>query len=375
MKKNFEIQEIDDQLIINFLNGKLSLEEANELSELLDSSPEKRELFKIYQKIWIGSSVTYPDDKFSPHKAWKKIVHAINRPTYSQVYQSQRIIRRMYIRFARIAALFLVVFLVGAIASYFIFSNYNGVFGEGHCEISVPHGSRSRIVLPDSSVVWLNAGSKLNYNADFDRGNRVVTLSGEAYFDVQYHELSVFLIHTQNADIRVLGTQLNVKSYPNEDIFETTVISGRVEVSVIDENRLSQPILLVPNQRMIYSRDEGNVKLQPLPEKNDDDIVVEEVQIKVSPKPSIILSQISNPEEFTSWVDGKLVLKSEPLVSLARKLERFYNVNISFEDDSIKDLRYTGTLEEVTIEEVLRAISSASSINYKIDKNQVTLSN
>src|SRR2546423_14261851 len=92
-------------------------------------------------------------------------------------------------------------------------------------------GSRSKLVLPDGSTVWLNAGSKLTYNKDFGNNIREVSLVGEAFFDVMHIPDVPFVIETPTAVVKVLGTSFNVKAYPNETTTETSVIRGRVEIS------------------------------------------------------------------------------------------------------------------------------------------------
>ena len=102
--------------------------------------------------------------------------------------------------------------------------------------------------------------------------------------------------------------------------------------------------------------------------------IVTEDEPELSVKPRIMVADVIDMKEYTSWKDGRLTFRSESFETLATKLERFFNVKISFQDDSIKELRYTGTLEEVTIEEVMRAIASASDIRFRIDRNNIVLS-
>ena len=239
-------------------------------------------------------------------------------------------------------------------------------------------GSRTNITLPDGTNVWLNADSRLTYTSDFSVRNRDIFLSGEAYFDVSPHKSSVFTVNTRDLNVRALGTEFNVKSYPDEDVTETTLVSGTVEIAITDEGIAARPVLLKPKQRITYSRAEDGIVSRPVETESTEIDVEDTIEASVKKlvhKPRLEVAKINYLEEYTSWKDGKLVFRGENLATLSRKLERFYNVNIFFKDDSIKEIYYTGTLEEVSIEEVLRAIATASNINYKLDKNKVIFSN
>ena len=125
-----------------------------------------------------------------------------------------------------------------------------------------------------------------------------------------------------------------------------------------------------PNQKLIYQKKEIIADVQtPLEQlESEKEIVNEEIR-----EMSIKIVKKINSEEDASWKDGKLIIRSETLEVLAIKLERYYNVSISFKDESIREFSYTGTLNEVTIEEVLRALEKTSPIQFSIKKDQVVL--
>ena len=112
------------------------------------------------------------------------------------------------------------------------------------------------MLLPDGSTVWLNAGSRLTYDSLYGTTLREVTLSGEAYFDVVKNPKKPFIIHTGKINIRVLGTVFNVKSYPEEQTIETSLIKGSIEVSF--PSQPSKKIILKPNQKLIIDKTETN---------------------------------------------------------------------------------------------------------------------
>ena len=179
-----------------------------------------------------------------------------------------------------------------------------------------------------------------------------------------------FIVNTSDLRIRVLGTEFNVKSYPDENTIETTLIKGKVEVEPIRNEESVAPVILAPKQKLIYTKTDGSIYLDPTISKPASTGKEDSQEMKTK---NIQIINTIYPQEESSWKDGRLIIKSEPLGSLARELERYYNVQISFKDDSIKNFKYSGILDEVTIEEVLRALESTSPIRFEITKNKVIL--
>jgi transmembrane sensor len=356
-----------ESIIVKFLSGSSTEEESVQLIGWLKENRENRRFYFSLKRVWL---------KTNNSEANKKLIEdSWDRLKLRTTMQSKVAVRdekgfRIDLRKFSIAASILV--LIGI--SLFLGIQLRSFSNHQLTTISVPMGSRTNISLPDGTNVWLNANSKLTYTSDFSVKNRDISLSGEAYFDVSPHKSSVFTVITRDLNVRALGTEFNVKSYPDEDVTETTLVSGTVEIAVTDEGIMARPVLLKPNQRITYFRAENAIVSLPV-ETEDIEIKIADtseaaVKVPVS-KPSLEIAQINHPEEYTSWKDGKLVFRGENLASLSRQIERVYNVEISFDDDSLKEMYYTGTLEEVSIVEVLRAIATASNINYKLDKNKV----
>jgi transmembrane sensor len=356
-------------MIYKFLAGTASETENKQLTEWLTESNENRLYYFTIKRIWLeGKEI--PDNIKMTNASWERLKLRTSIQSHSKINDDYR--PHINVRKLSIAATILI--LIGISSFLGIKLRSLSEYQQTTHEITVPMGSRSNITLPDGTSVWLNADSKLTYRSDFGRRNRDVTLSGEAYFDVSPDKGSVFTVNTRDLVIKALGTEFNVKSYPDEDATETTLVSGSIEIAVTDEGIASRPVLLKPDQRIIYSRAKGRIVAEPA-ETKDEEVEFAETIEELDQKPSLQISHISSSEEYISWKDGRLVFRSETLENLSRKIERFYNVDIAFENDSIKELRYTGTLDEVTIEEVLRAIARSSDISFKIDKNKVILSN
>ncbi len=225
-------------------------------------------------------------------------------------------------------------------------------------EVSTRLGNKSRIVLPDSSIVWLNAGSQLTYNGQFGINNRNTTLSGEAYFEVKKSTIP-FIIHASPIDIKVLGTVLNVKYYPNEKTTETTLIHGRIEISF--NKRPGEKFILKPHEKLIVANEMSDMLLTSKQQKME---------------PMVVLSSMTMLDHHiieTSWVDNKLVFQDETVEEMARKMERWYNVTIRIPDQKVAQMRVTGTFENETLKQALDALQIAFRFNYTIHQNIITI--
>ena len=233
-------------------------------------------------------------------------------------------------------------------------------------EISTRKGSKTNLVLPDGTQVWLNASSKLDYTKDYGYKIREVTLSGEAYFDVVKNAEKPFIIHTSKMDIKVLGTAFNVKCYPGEKTTETSLVRGSIEVTMKDRQ---EKIMLKPNEKLIINNEE--IKQDKKTES------VKQAQ-SVIQKPIILLSHLTllqkdNTIIETAWVQNRFVFVSETFEDVALKMERWYSVHIEFANETVKTARLTGNFEKETIVEALNALQLTTKFSYTIKNNIVII--
>ena len=119
-------------------------------------------------------------------------------------------------------------------------------------KIAVPLGAKSCITLPDGTKAWLNAGTELTYNEDYGQKKRTLFLTGEAFFDVAKDKEHPFIVNTSDLIIQALGTQFNVKAYPEEKIITTTLVEGKIDVRMIKSNRQLKKVTLLPNEEIVY---------------------------------------------------------------------------------------------------------------------------
>lgn len=358
-------------LVSKKLAGEATAAELTELEELLRQHPEMHYAIQHIQDLWKLQPMAAPEaeDAFQKHlnKMQQKGVDIstfrsappMDLPPDSSHAQKKRPLAR---RLALAGLAF------AAIISAFVFRQ--DIFEKKPesqqaadiSEISTRNGSRSRINLPDGSIVWLNAGSKLVYGKNFGHQLREVTLMGEAYFDVVRNPDKPFIIHAGKMDIKVLGTLFNVKSYPDEKITEASLIRGSIEVSVKGRK---DKVILRPNEKLIVTDDPEQVSAATTISESDEHIVALG-QLSYESGDSTIIE--------TSWVENKLIFRDESFSDLALRLERWYGVLIRFDNEEVKHIRLNGTfLKNESIRQAMEALKIAGDFNYSIDDNIIRI--
>ncbi len=229
-------------------------------------------------------------------------------------------------------------------------------------EVVTKRGSKSSIKLPDGTIVRLNTDSRLTY-LNFTAGkNREVTLIGEAYFDVAHDSSRPFIIHTGKINIKVLGTSFNVRNYPQDKELETSLIKGKIEVSL--ESRPEDIITLKPTEKLIIAKELDELATATKVKSSIDNKVV---------LTSITYLRHDSLVAETSWLNDKMVFVNQPLDKIAIELERKYAITVSFKDEKVKKYRYTGVFENVSLEKVFQLIKYSKNINYKIDDKNIVI--
>ena len=237
--------------------------------------------------------------------------------------------------------------------------------------VSTKPGSRTtQIQLPDGSVVRLNSSSSLTYDKNFGKNLREVNLTGEAFFDVTKDSSHPFLIHTKVIDIKVLGTSFNVRSYPNDVNTETSLIRGKVEVTV--KNRANEKIYLQPNEKLVVANNNSlNQTLTDQPEP-------QETKTDLSPKPIYSVQHLTyDPDSTvieTSWIENRLIFQeNETFKEVALKMERWFGVQINFTSEKVGGYRPFASFKNETITQALEELKLGLKFNYKIEGNIITI--
>jgi transmembrane sensor len=269
-----------------------------------------------------------------------------------------------YLQILKIVAVVIPVFLLGGFLSYFIMEKEPIPENITYTEIKAPFGARTEIVLPDGSTVWLNAGSKIKYMSVFNKDNREIQLSGEGYFKVSRNADLPFDVKTGDLSIEALGTEFNVKSYDDEDIIETTLVEGKIAIYQGRKQRGS--VYLEPHQQALYVKYNKNLTVRDLE-------AVKEARPDILNfrKGILYIAEKIDPVPIVAWKENRLILKGEELSDLVIKLERKYDVKFVFASEKLKQFRFTGTLENETLTQVLDVIKLSSPIGYTLQGKTV----
>lgn len=222
--------------------------------------------------------------------------------------------------------------------------------------VNTPNGQKKVFYLPDSSRVVLNAGSRLTVSKGFGDDNRIVSLYGEAYFDVRKQTRHPFLVRTAGYEVTVLGTVFNIKAYAEEKTTELDLISGKVQVS---EVRGAGKWMVKPLQKLVLPNETGKT------------------QASVNTRPVVRNLTFRGSDSIiseTAWEQNRLEIVNETFGSMKGKLERWFNIKIVFSDDQVREYPFTGYFSNESIQEVLKAFQYSYPFNYNIKNDIVTIS-
>lgn len=313
------------------LKDEANDEQLLQIKEWLDLSPENPVILAEIINTW--SLTKYKTQFYEPDKSinWEKLMKRIG---YSQ---SRKIQLSTYYRWIAAASILVLVFLAGlGLGDGFFKRSINVPL----VRIIAPEGSKTQIVLPDSTHVWLNSGSELQYPGDFTAQNRRVTMKGECFFAVTKDPGHPFIVDGSKVRVKVYGTRFNVNEDRFTDGTDVTLISGKVEVYNQDNQLLSK---LNPGEQLVYNN-------------------------------GISRTQIAqNPEALTSWINNMLIFNNQPFEEVIHYLEKWYGVTITLDRMVYYNYNYTFKVKTESLREVLDLISFITPIEYRIEGEKVTI--
>jgi ferric-dicitrate binding protein FerR (iron transport regulator) len=205
--------------------------------------------------------------------------------------------------------------------------------------LSTNAGNQYQLVLPDGSRIWLNAASSVKFPVNFSRKERIVEITGEAYFEIAPDAGRPFLVHHKDMTVQVLGTHFNVNAYTDERSVATTLLEGSVKVI-----RGNDQTLISPGQQVQMTN--GSMK---------------------------VLSDV-NAEEVVAWKNDQFYFRKADIRSIMRQLSRWYNIKVDYEGSEIDERFYARIPRNVPISEVLNALSMTGSVHFKTSENTITVS-
>jgi len=315
-------------LIIAWLDGNLTGTELEQLLHWMEQSPENAAYVSRIRDIW-QASMQKTSEFAETGKEWNRFHSAVENRIFEKRQQQLYLIRWL----SGMAA----VLLIGFISGYWL-SREPQKNEPIYITATAPAGSVTSLLLADSTVVYLNAGSKLTYCPESKTNNREVTLNGEAWFDVVKNRNKPFVVHTPVCQVQVLGTRFNVKAYEVENEVVTTLEEGEIILESSPEITSAGDIRLQPGEQAVIS-------------KSTNKVLVKKVETRY----------------FTSWKDNKLMFINMNMQELIVILERKFGVEIEVGEPSVLNYHYTGTLKNESVIEVMELIKHTLPVNYRID--------
>lgn len=319
-------------LMIKYLSGETTTREKEKLSLWLTESEENKQVFHDFKEIWDSSGMHDHQNSFNSEKAIERFNARTKRTNAkgAQLHISQLL---------KVAA---IIILILSLPVVLWFYNQSTPTEDNFISVYCEYGDRTIIYLPDSSQVWLNSGSKIKFNNNFHAGARELYLEGEAYFSVRKDPDNPFFVNTSaGLEIKVLGTEFNMKVYPDEESAAVTLVTGSLQVNALDEK-----ILITPNQKLILDKGTGSMNME----------------------------ELSDLAPETDWINGRLVFRNESLEELKKKLERWFDVEIEFADEEVKTRRFSGTLGKENIMEVVSYFGASQYVDFTINGNKIVFS-
>lgn len=318
-------------LIIKYFQKQTTTEELTELEKWLKEDNENQkilnEIFNVYSVATIIPAPFTPDKK----KAWQKIDRQITKHT--------TLAKQFFGKFKYTAAA-IAILLIGFSTLWLINDFRTNQFLLQQTEIITPLGQKTMVVLPDSSLVWLNSGSSLKYKGNFNIEGREVVLKGEAYFEVKKDKSKRFRVKTGILNVDVYGTAFNIKNYENDDIQEITVTNGKV--GIFEKGKEIRKLI-----------------------RGD--------QALLNKKTNKIIFTKNTPEVVSAWKNNELIFNDTPLEEVIKYLERWYGVKITIDNTMKGKHSYTFKVKTESFREMLEMMKVMTPLEYEINGKNIKI--
>jgi len=328
-----------DSYIYSFLNGALDAKGKNILSNWINEKEENKIYFKEHVCIWKASAVSSNVNAFDVDRAYSRI-----ESTLLIKKTSQSFIQRYAFGIFSVAAAVVVLCLIKLLL-FPIGGNNNLDSTLLTYSVEVPEGAKSKVTFPDGSVVWLNAGSKIEYDSDFSKASRNVKFEGEGYFEIKKNKTLPFIVNTEKLAVKVLGTKFNLKSYKEDKSVKVALKEGSVKIEKFQNGNRS--VLLKPNQQFTYS-------------KHDNSVMINRIEANY----------------IDAWRNGMMFFDNIALSDIALQLERVYDVRVVIQGKGLDNIVYYSNFrDDQPLEDVLQILSAGNKFKYEINKDNIRIFN
>lgn len=322
---------MNKNIILRYLRQENTPEELEQIINWIAESDENRDYLFELEDLWRKKVEFEFIDNTKIDNAFNLFLQ--NNKLTKDKPSPKRIKLPLWTKYAIVACFASIISTIG----YNVFLRTSPI---NFTTIEVPQGQFSKLILPDSTLVWLNSDSKFSYADNYmDAQNRIVKLEGEAFFDVKRNSEHPFIVQSGGLNVKVLGTEFNVKAYESDAETTVSLISGSIEVSTEKERRK-----IFPGQVLLFKDN----KMQ--------------------------IGQNKSTEATYSWISGELHFEDENLVNIIRAIERKYNVTIHFNSEALENRHLTCKIQKNTsLEDVLDILKNATDLNYNVNDSIITI--
>jgi len=318
----------DSEKINGFFEGKYSDKDITYVDKIFCENDKEKELKCLLSRQFnelLPEEVL--DDKDLDHILYKIHYNINTRLSLQKTWSFDNIVK-WTLRIAGAILLPLIIFVGIQIL------NQGNSKNETWVEIKAPAWTRAQFLLPDGTTGWLNSNSSVKYKGNFT-AHRLITLNGEAFFNVFKDKKRPFVVNTNEVNVTVLGTRFNIASYENENNDEIVLEEGKL---VFNNKEMKNSFTMNPNDLVVYNKTQ-----------------------------KYFSTEVVQPNKYLSWTEGKLVFRNDPLDVIARRLERWYNIDVEVNGGVDKDLRLRATFIDENLEEVLDLLKRSLPIVYRIE--------
>lgn len=321
-----------DRLIDQYLAGTLDKESFAELKRWSLESEDNRIYVRNKLEVWFSAGVTDDAIQFDEEKAFSLFRQRVARAEQKQAHT----LRLSWKTFLRVAAVLLI--LVLPFVGYWQGKEaLKGSFAD--MVVEAPMGGHTKLYLPDGTLVWLNAGSKIVYSQGFGVEDRQLELRGEGYFEVTKDEKVPFEIKTKEVNLKVLGTKFNFRNYPDDEEVTVNLMEGKVALH--NGIKAVPELYLNPDEKMVLNKLTGEMT-----------------------------KMRAKAVRANVWIKNELFFDEELLEDIAKKLMRSFDVKVEVAD-SLRNKRFYGSFKIAgnTIDKILETMASTEQLQYRYEND------
>ena len=331
MKNNVNIELLD-----RFMRGETSSEEEQHLLAWFRSKEAHAEILNFYKGRWQDAG-NVPEVNYEIQERMYLQIKTRMQAVAPEGIKKKKTTYSLP-RWIQYAAVLVLLIAVGAGSHFYTRQSQES---DSEYKVEASKGQRANVTLPDGTKVWLNSHSSLIYKANYGVKDRLVSLTGEAFFEVAKDKEHRFVVDAGGMQVEALGTSFNVKAYQEDCTVTATLFTGSVKITAASESAV-----LSEGQQASLHRNNGRLAVEH-----------------------------SEMAEYANmWRDNELVINAQTLIEIAVTLNRLYNVEVRFESEKIKEYRFSGVIRNNSLDNVIEIISLTAPIEYRTEGDVIILS-